>query len=322
MSEEILKPIEPKKKKDTLYLLIILLLLSGLVAITIMYRIQGDELNECSINVATKDKMMSDMNETFKDYGVMMSEDIRDNLQGMLSQYDAMNVENTEMQDSINQQKEKIKELIVDLEKSKKDKSRYIWKIKELQEETETLRDIMKSYIVTIDSLNTLNVELRDNLDKTTNNLNKMTADRDLYKDESDKYKGQVEKGSKLNAYGFYTEGLGFNDKKNKKAKKVAKVKSCFTIGENTIAKSGKKNLYIRVISPDGKVLSKRSSNTLTTKSGQIMYSDSRSIDYQNQAIDVCIIADVRDLGLVKGSYIVEIYADGFKIGKDSFILK
>lgn len=320
MSEQVEQA--PKKRKDTLYLLIILLLLSGLVAITIMYRMQGDKLNNCSIKVAKQDKMMEDMNETFADYGVIMSEDIRDNLQGMLSNYDLMNVENQEMQDSINAQKDKIKNLMVELEASKKDKKGYIWRIKQLKEETETLRSIMKDYVRQIDSLGQMNEELRVNLDKTTTNLDKMTEDRNLYKSESENYKTQVEKGSKLSAYSFSTIGLGFNDKQNKKAKKVAKIKSCFTVGENTIAESGKKNFYIRVISPDGKVLTKRNTNTINTKSGTIVYSDSRSVDYQNQAIDVCIVADVRDLGLVKGSYIVEIYADGARIGKDSFVLK
>jgi len=320
MSEQIES--KPTKKKDTLYLLIILLLLSGLVAITIMYRLQGDKLNNCNINFAKQDKMMTDMNETFKDYGVMMSEDIRDNLQGMLSQYDDLNITNQEMQDSIDDQKSKIQQLMVDLEDSKKDKSRYIWTIKKLKDEAETLRSIMKDYIGTIDSLHTLNVELRDNLDHTTSNLNKMTDDRDLYKEESDKYKDQVSKGSRLSAYSFTSIGLGYNDKKSKKAKKIAKVKSCFTVGANAIAKSGKKKFYIRIISPDGKVLTKRNTNTLNTSSGTIVYSDSRSVDYKNQALDICITADIRDLGLVKGNYIVEIYADGSRIGKDSFILK
>ena len=323
MSEQVQNlPNPPKKRKDTLYLLIILLLLSGLVAITIMYRMQGDKLNDCSINVAKQDKMMADMNETFKDYGVLMSEDIRDNLQGMLSNYDLMNVENQEMQDSINAQKDKIKQLMVELEESKKDKRGYIWRIKQLKDETETLRSIMKDYVRQIDSLGQMNEELRVNLDKTTTNLSKMTEDRDLYKSESEEYKNQVEKGSKLNAYGFTTIGLGYNDKKNKKAKKVAKIKSCFTVGENTIAAPGKKTFYIRVISPDGRVLTKRNTNTINTKSGTIVYSDARPVDYQNQSVDICILADVRDLGLVKGNYMVEIYADGAKIGKDSFILK
>lgn len=319
---EIIEKEQPKKRKDTLYLLIILLLLSGLVAITIMYRIQGDALNECNINVATQNKMMDDMNETFKDYGVVMSDDIRDNLQNMLTQYDGLQIDNQEMQDSIDGQKDKIRQLMVDLEDSKKDKSRFIWKIKQLQDEAETLRSIMKDYIGTIDSLNTLNVELRTNLSHTTENLNKMTSDRDLYKDESDKYKDQVAKGSKLSAHSFTTQGLGYNDKENKKAKKVAQIKSCFTVGENTIATSGQRNFYIRVISPDGKVLTKRNTNTISTNSGTIVYSSSRPVDYQNQAIDVCITADVRDLELLQGNYIVEIYADGSRIGKDSFTLK
>ena len=62
--------------------------------------------------------------------------------------------------DSINQQREKINNLISKVEKLN-GKSKRDWrKIFSLKKEAETLRGIMKGYIHTIDSLNTLNINL------------------------------------------------------------------------------------------------------------------------------------------------------------------
>jgi hypothetical protein len=45
------------------------------------------------------------------------------------------------------------------------------------------------------------------------------------------------------------------------RAKKAEMVKCCFTLGENKVTSAGDKVLYMRVISPDGKVLPSTESN-------------------------------------------------------------
>ena len=85
---------------------------------------------------------------------------LKDNLKLMLSSYDSLEQSNTMVVDSIDQQRMKIKNLISKVEKLN-GKSKRDWReIFSLKKEAETLRGIMKGYISTIDSLNTLNINL------------------------------------------------------------------------------------------------------------------------------------------------------------------
>src|SRR5690606_2992923 len=77
-------------------------------------------------------------------------------LNAMLARYDSVATDNAEMQAEIAEQRAQIEEMLVQAEKHKGD----AWMLHKLRKETGTLRDIMKSYIVTIDSLNTVNVNL------------------------------------------------------------------------------------------------------------------------------------------------------------------
>ena len=104
---------------------------------------------------------------------------------------------------------------------------------------------------------------------------------------------------------------------------KAQKVKSCFTLSENKIAKSGNKNLYFRVISPEGSVLTDTNSSGETFDYDGVkgIYTMIRKVDYQNKAMDVCIYWDIPNK-LTPGFYLVEVYADKVLIGRTSFDLK
>jgi hypothetical protein len=99
-------------------------------------------------------------------------------------------------------------------------------------------------------------------------------------------------------------------------------VKSSFTIGENTIASPGRKFVYMQIISPDGRTLQSKSSNTVQTDNGSIAYSDKKEVDYNNQSIDMAIFYSQESQEFTKGTYKVKIYCDGQLIGTDSFTLK
>ena len=106
------------------------------------------------------------------------------------------------------------------------------------------------------------------------------------------------------------------------KAKSTSMIRSSFTIGENTIATSGRKMVYMQIINPDGKTLQTSSTNTMQTDDGAIAFSDKKEIDYNNQSIDVAIFFNQAGKDFAKGAYKVKIFVDGQLIGTDSFTLK
>lgn len=314
------------KKRDGIYIIIIILLLIGAGYMGYLISEKNKSLNTCNIESADLENELANLNEMMYDTGLDMGDDVKQNLQNMLTMYDKMESDNQGMNDSIIAQKEKINGLLAELEDAKGDKRYYMSKVYKLEKETKTLRSIMKDYIRTIDSLNTANGVLTENLNETLNDLDAMTESRDSYQTAAEELTDKVNAGSKLNAFDFLSEGIKERSsgayREVNWARRCTHLRSCFTIGENSIAKSGNKTVYMRIISPSGSVFNSSNSNTLKTEGGQsLLYSDKKVVNYQNKAVDVCIFYELTK-EIEGGDYITEIYCDGVKIGSDSFVLK
>ena len=312
-----------EKKGNGAYLAIILLLLIGLGVMAFLWSNKNKELNDCVNENTTLKADMEGMNQMMSGYVDNMSSDLKADFKNMLKTYDALIAKDKSKADSLNLQKDKIQSLINEIDRNKKMSASQLF---QLRKENETLRGIMKGYVVQIDSLNTLNLKLTSDLDQTTTKLNITAEERDLFKADAEQKTAQVKKGSRLQAYGFSSVGLKMKlnnmaDETNR-ARNVVQIKSSFTVSENPITEAGKKVVYMQVINPDGKTLQTKSSNSIQTELGNIAYSDKKEIDYQNQRIDLSIYYDIRGEEVLKGNYKVKIYCEGNLIGTDSFTLK
>ena len=314
---------ESPKKSNLPFVVIILILLIGMAVMAVMLAKEKSALDDCSNENMTLLADMEGMNKMLEGYVGNMSNDLKTDFQNMLKTYDALIEKDKSKADSLNAQKEKIQSLIDELDSNKKMSAQQLYKMKK---ENETLRNIMKGYVRQIDSLNTLNLKLTSDLDKTSAELTSTKTERDQYKQEAEENAEQVRKGSKLQAYNFSSGALKMRlnntTEETNRARNAVQFKSSFTISENPIAKAGNKNVYLQVVSPDGKTMQARSSNVIQTDQGSIPYSDAKEINYNNQRIDVTIYYDLKGETAVKGNYKVKIYCDGTLIGTDSFTLK
>jgi len=248
---------------------------------------------------------------------------LKSDLQEMLIQYDTVTVTNERMQAEILAQQEQIRELLKQADKHKDD----AWIIHKLKKEAGTLREIMKGYLVTIDSLNTLNIHLRADRDSLSHVLSTVTKEKDLIKTKATDLEAIVTKGSVLPAFDLVAEairirGSGKQSSTNR-AKQAEMIKLCGKLGENKIAARGKKVLYMRIISPDAKVLDDGTGEPKTFKFDGVsgVYSVKRDIDYNNEQQEVCVYYTVNS-DLPTGQYIVELYESETKIGTATFDLK
>ncbi len=311
------------KKGNGAFTLILILLLVGLGVMAYLWSKKNDELINCTNENTTLKSDMDGMNQMMSGYVENMSNDLKSDFKNMLKTYDLLIAKDKSKADSINIQKQKIQSLINQLNGVKKMSASQLY---QLRKENETLRSIMKSYVMQIDSLNTLNLKLTSDLDETTNRLHSTTAERDQFKQEAQEKGEQVRKGSRLQAYGISSGGLRMKlnntTEATNKARNTVQMKSSFTISENPITAPGKKVVYMQIIAPDGRTLQSKSSNTIQTESGLVPYSDKKEIDYQNERIDLSIYYDMKGEEVVKGNYKVKIYCEGNLIGNDSFTLK
>jgi hypothetical protein len=308
------------------YILVILLLVGVGGWLGYLLSVKNTYINDCQNMRDSLEIEMAGLNEMMYDQGLEAGEDIKTNLENMLTMYTKMEESNTDLNDSIAAQKAKIENIMLELEDAKKDKSRYASTVYKLQKETETLRSIMKDYIRTIDSLNVANGILTESYEKQSRELDDVTQAKNQIEKERDDLSDKVNQGSKLVATSFVSEGIkekgSGSYKEISKASRCTHIRSCFTLGSNSIASSGTKTVYMRVITPDGGALYSDNSNTITLESGaSILYSDKKTINYQNAEIDVCIFYKLTK-ELTKGNYIAEVYCEGVKVGSDSFVLK
>jgi hypothetical protein len=253
--------------------------------------------------------------------------DLQEELSGMLEQYDAITVENDEMSAEMITQKEKINELMEKVTKLDKDDRNLRWEIDKLKKEAGTLRSIMKGYLVKIDSLNQANAQLTDMNSELNTNLSTVTNQKQELETTVTSQESLIKEGSVIPAMGMTASGLRIKSSgkqtETNRASRAEMIRTCCTLGENRITKSGTKTLHVRIISPEGVVIEDEEYPNATFQIDGVSgkYSTKRDIEYNNQPQEVCVFYTVGD-DLSTGQYIVELYESGSLIGKTSFDLR
>lgn len=239
-------------------------------------------------------------------------------LNSMLRQYDELSEQNNALSAELQGEKDKIVKLI----EQAKNKDFTIGK---LRKETETLREIMKGYIHTIDSLNVVNQGLTTENIAVKGELSTQKEVNSGLEKERQNLTEKVKVGSLLDAINVVATG---NNRKNngslketEKASRTEVIKCCFDIAKNNIAQAGKRNVYLRIISPFGVVLGETSEGNFQVNGHSSVYTAMKEVDYQNTLTNVCMYWDVTN-PLTKGDYTVQLFSDGAELGSTKFTLK
>jgi hypothetical protein len=310
------------QKSNNFYFIFIFLLLAGLAGLTLAWSRQRAALNTCNNKNTALLADMADMEAALSGYTGSMKKDLKQDLQQMLRNYNKLIEKDATKADSLNAQKAQITQLLQKLDRSKMTARDLV----KARKENETLRGIMRSYARTIDSLNTLNIDLGSRLEETNVRLSTTTNERDTYRQQAEESQQQVKKGSKLQAYNIQSEAL--KQRLNNtmeitdRAKNAVQFRSSFTLSENVLSNAGRKNVYLQITGPDGQVLQGSSNFVTETENGSTAYSQRKEVDYQNQALDLTIYYELKGEEAAKGSYKVRIFCEGLLIGTDSFTLK
>lgn len=235
-------------------------------------------------------------------------------LQGLINEYDSLMTQNDSINVLLKTEQEKIKRLL-------KYRASDATKIVMYKKELETLRKVMRSYIVQIDSLNTRNEMLTAENVKVRTKLREVESDKERLTEEAEELSSKVQLASVLTAKNVFVEALNKNSKPKNKVSKIVKVKVCFTVRENAIAQAGAKDVFLRIIRPDDIVLTSDINNNFEYNGERIVYSAMRQLEYDNKDIDMCIYWD-RNEELIPGIYTVILYCEGYEIGYTTFALK
>ena len=308
---------------NKIYLGAILVLILGIGVVTYLWTSERKNLAQCENISSNNQDTLREFKKIFTEYQGEITTDLKSDLRRMMNTYDQLIIQDASKADSLNAQNEMLQAQLEKIEKLQKSKNFSYSQMIKLRQENETLRGIMRGYVVEIDSLNTLNLQKDIIITEQTQTIDTRTSERDQAMEEAAASAEKVKIGSKLSAYNFNSGALKsvVRSKITTRAKQAVQLQSSFTISGNLIASAGRKAVYMQIIDPNGRTLQNVSSYSTETNSGRISYTEKKEIDYQNKSIDMTIYFDVRNT-ISKGNYKVNIYCDLNLIGSDSFTLK
>lgn len=241
----------------------------------------------------------------------------KDSLEGELRSiyfsYDTLETSNLELQAEMQQQQEKIDKLIsIQAEDA--------YKIKMYRREMETLRSVLRSYIVQIDSLNLQNQELLAENKQLRNTERRLATEKEQLEQDKIQLEEIKDLASTLQASQVDLVLLNKRDKETNKIRSAVKVRVDFVLRANQVTPAGEKHLTLRIIRPDEVVLGSPELEMIEINGEQIPVSASRTVNYENEDLPVSIFW-TNDGEIVPGEHRVELYAEGKLISQSSFVL-
>ena len=204
------------------------------------------------------------------------------------------------------------------LEELRQVKSSNAAEIMRLKKELKTVRAVLRSYVVQIDSLNRINEALTTENKEVKKKYSEATRQINTLAQEKKNLNEKVTLAAQLDATNITVDTKNKRGKSTDKVKNVKKIAVGFTIVKNITAKTGDRTLYVRIAKPDNEVLSKSASDTFTYENRELSYSIKKYIEYTGEEQTVTVYWDVEEY-LPAGTYHVYIFADGTMIGQQSF---
>ena len=235
------------------------------------------------------------------------------------TQYDELQVQiiNDSLREKLESEKLKTQRLLEELRLVKTTNAAEIMRLKK---ELKTVRAVLRSYVIQIDSLNRLNESLMAENKEVKSKYTAATAQINNLSQEKKNLNEKVSLAAQLDATNIVAQPLNKRGRKANKVKDVKKIAISFTIVKNITAQTGNRTLYVRIAKPDNEILSK-GNTTFAYENTNITYSIKKYIEYTGDEQNVTVYWDVEEF-LPGGRYTVYIFADGNMIGQNSFEMK
>lgn len=234
-------------------------------------------------------------------------------------QYDELQeiITNDSLRVLLDREKMRVQRLLEELQAVKRSDAAEIMRLKK---ELKTVREVMRNYVMQIDSLGRLNKQLGDENKKLKRRNEEVVSQVSTLKEEKEALTEKVTIASKLNASNIVIEKNNKRGKTARRIKDLTQLVFHFNIDRNPSAESGVKTVYLRIMKPDNSVLTKSSGNTFAFENTRLTYSIKREIEYGGDAVPVTMYWNVEEF-LFEGKYQVDIFIDGNVVGTSYFEL-
>lgn len=304
---ELKPPVQESHRKSSIGL-IVLGVVVALVAIAVAVLIYH--------HFYTKPLMQE--NEELKELAELEKQEMESQYREFDLQYEQLQqtIRNDSLIAQIEQERRKTQQLLEELERTKATDAA---EIKRLKAEIASLREVLKSYIMQVDSLNRLNQSLSEENTQIKTQMAEQTTQITTLSTERNQLKDKVNIAAQLDATAFWVTPKNKKGKDTQKVKDMKRLAFGFTIVKNVTAPNGQRTLYARILKPDNTVMGKR--GTLAYESTTLEYTEKKYIDYTGEEEKVTMYSDVAEY-LEAGTYRIFIFCDSQMIGQTNFTLK
>ena len=286
------------KKKLLIPLILVILALIGGIAYLLGNLEQQKQINRDMQELAELDKQ--EMENEYERFALQYSE--------MKTQ-----INNDSIVEQLTQEQMKTQQLLEELKKTKANDAREITRLKK---ELATVREVLRSYIKQVDSLNRLNETLRAENSRVNAELQERNTQIAGLSSEKASLSEKVAIAAQLDATNIQMTLLNKRDKNCKKLKDTKKIQVNFTISRNVTASNGNRTIYVRIQNPGGNTLS--GGGSFPYENRNLEYSMKKTVEYTGEEVSVATFWNVTQV-LEKGQFRVSIFADGNMIGSRTF---
>ena len=225
--------------------------------------------------------------------------------------YSQMDIQNDSLQDLLYREQQRVQDLLEELRITKVTNAR---RISELKKELATVRTVLKDYIRQVDSLNATNARLtEENIIVRAENEQVKTENTQLT-NLNTQLTETVTRAAMLELTDCTCTMLNKNDRKTRMVSQVTKLQFDYTIAKNITCERGLKDLYVRVITPNGVLMNEAENKRFPFESDSIAYSVAQQFEYSGEQYMGTVYLPITE-EVEQGFYTIDFFCDGNLIG-------
>lgn len=248
-------------------------------------------------------------------------EELQEEYEDLAIQFDGyqnMEIRNDSLQDLLSQEQQRVQDLLEELRQTKASNAR---RIAELKKELATVRAVMKDYVRQIDSLNATNARLTEENIQVRQENRQMRSQNEQLAQANTQLTETVTRASMLELTSCTMTTLNKRDKKTRMVSQICKLQFDFVIAKNITCQPGMKNLYVRLIDPNGNLMGESDTKLFPFESGDIPYTVKHEFEYTGEAYSGTFYWSLEDVAQ-PGFYNADFFCDGNLIGSYPFQIK
>ena len=258
----------------------------------------------------SKSKLVSDLE--------LEKKDLTEQIVALQSDYDNLSSDYDAINSQLDSSREEVAQLV---ERIKKTDATNRAKMRQYEKELGTLRSIMRSYIVQIDSLNTLNHELTVQAAAARKQAEDAGRRNQELSAQVESLSGQVAVGSVIKGRNVVLQAYNQSDKVTDRSSRVVRMLVSVTLSENELATRGPVRVYVRVKDPQGYLLQDGTGANFVYNGEAMAATASREVDYTGQDVELSIyVNNIPEF--TKGVYTAEVFTAQSRLGAAEVLLR